>query len=382
MIDYSQGLDLSDIKVADIVAYLKANGWSQEVYRDHTTLLFTKPDEESEEPFLVALPYTEKYRDYSGRIEEVLGRVAEADETSLAEILQKIRALHRDVIYVRLQLDGQAYPTLDRAAHFVQGVRDLVSWGACLEVNTQPYFAHRPLHQGPEQARHFQLAHTWQGSFGFAIESQLSESQPTLWGNTIEPQEIPLPRRVLERIARGFRLVQQAVQHQEVGNITEHYNKGFNGNMCEAAQEMLNAIGEETVEFRVQWSLDLAVAGDIAELPPMILRKDVLAYLQKATEILKHQASTSSGLQEQEQELHGLVVNLWDRGKKNITHWIQIDTQAYGPVRMKLNEEQQQQAANAYVQRVNVSVKGPIRKYRDRNQWVLENPHEFTLHLT
>lgn len=377
MIEYSQGLDLSDIKVADIVVYLRANGWSQEAYHDRTTLLFTKPDEEEEESFLVALPYTEKYRDYSGRLEEALGRVAEADETSLTEILQKIRALHRDVIYVRLQLDGQAYPTLDRAAHFVQGVRDLVSWGACLEVDMRPYFAHRPTHEGPEQARHFQLAHTWKGSFGFAIESLLPESPPTIW-DAIEQQEIPLSRRVLERIVRGFLLAQRAVEHQEVGHIIQHYDKGFNGNMCEAAQEMLNAIGEEAVEFRVQWSLDLAATEDVAELPPMTLRKDVLIYLQKATEILRQQAPTSSDPQAQEQELLGLVVNLWDRGKKNVTHWIQLVTQTYGPVRMKLDEMQQHQAADAYVRRVDVSVKGQIKKHR--NQWVLENPREFTLH--
>src|SRR5581483_10084105 len=242
--------------------------------------------------------------------------------------------------------------------------------------DTQPYFAHRPTHEGPEQARHFQLAHTWRGSFGFAIESRLPERQPTLW-DAIEPQEIPLPRRVLERIVRGFLLVQQAVEHREVEHITQHYDKGFNGNMCEAAQEMLNAIGEEAVEFRVQWSLDLAAAEDVAESPLMTLRKDVLTYLQKATEILRQQASTSDP-QAQEQALHGLVVNLRDRGKKNITHWIELATQTYGPVRMKLDEVQQHQAADAYVRRVDVSVKGQIKKHG--KQWVLENPREFTLH--
>ena len=59
-------------------------------------------------------------------------------------------------------------------------------YGACMEHVSRRHFD-RAFKVGKEQAQHFQFAHTFQGSFGLIIESQLTEAQEHQqrhsWGN-------------------------------------------------------------------------------------------------------------------------------------------------------------------------------------------------------
>ena len=70
-----------------------------------------------------------------------------------------------------------------------------------MEKDKRRYFD-QPFRVGREQARHFQLARTFRGSFGLTIESQITDSQPhAVWDSH---NQLPIQRRVLERITRGF----------------------------------------------------------------------------------------------------------------------------------------------------------------------------------
>src|ERR1700724_200712 len=146
---------------------------------------------------------------------------------------------------------------------------------------------------GKEQAQHFQFAYTFQGSFGLTVESQVIEPQ------VIEAQQrfswggdsfAPIQRRVLERITRGFLFAKNAQQKQDPEEISQHFEQGFNANMCKAAAEMLQVLQGTQILYSVSWSYRLPPSQDVAQTPPIPLEKETSRYLQKAAQYLEKTA--------------------------------------------------------------------------------------------
>src|SRR5258708_39790875 len=234
MMDSSDIAELKRIKLADVISYLRSTGWQRKKYTDTRTIVFAKDDEEEGRPFLVALPGKDEFTDYVGRIEEAILRLADVEQSSFEAILQKIQAVGQDVMYLRLTLARDEFPSLERTSHFIEGVRNLVAYGACME-REQRRSLEQPFHERLDQAQHFHFAHTFQGSFGFTFESQVIDQLP-LWQGY---ERVPLQRKVLERITRGFRFAHQAEQMHDPDEISEHFTQCFNANMCKAQVERL-----------------------------------------------------------------------------------------------------------------------------------------------
>lgn len=365
----SDDLDLAHLKLADIMSYLTSTGWEQIKYDDRRTLIFTKPDGQAESPFVIALPYTEQFRDYSARIEEALERLAVVEDSSFDAVLRKVQSVRDDVIYLRLMVARDEYPSLERASHFIEGMRDLVAWGACMEREQQRYFV-QPFHEAREQTEHFHLAHTYHGSFGFTIESQVSEAQQLAFWSDQQP--LPLQRRVLERITRGFLLTQQAEERQSAEILNEQFAQGFNGNMCKAVLEMLEDIREGQVAYAVRWSTSVPASQDVAAFAPIVLQESSIYYLQSAAAYLE---KTGQRDLRGERTIEGPVVTLgYDgRGAREVT----IMAEGIGRVECTLNEEQYQAAGLAHLAQHTVKVMGKLVKRGKGERYTLTSPRNF-----
>jgi len=370
MMEEQMELEISQVSLENFINYLQSTGWRQIKYEDELLDVYTKPDKQSERPFVVTLPKSQNVPDYAERIEEAIERLSLVDNSSFEAILRKIQTVQLDVISIRLVIERNEYPSVDRARHFIDGMRELISWGACMEQRQQRYFP-QPVRQGREQAQHFKLAHTYSGSFGFAFESQLPAYQLPMWS---QYEDLPLARRVLERITRGFIATRQAEKNHSSQEISEHFAQGFNGNMCNAALEMLKDIRNGQVIYDVSWSSTMKASDDVAQIDPVVLKKDTVYYLQEAAKYLEQ-----TGLEDLQgrQTIEGQVIGLNYDGQG--TREITMQADGIGRVEMVLDEEAYQNAGQAHLHEQRITVTGQLSKRGKRGPYILTSPHDLRL---
>lgn len=370
MMKEQMDLDLSQVSLENVINYLASAGWRQIKYDDNLVDVYTKPDEHNERPFVVTVPKNQEGEDYEEEIEKTVERLSVVEDVSFEAILRKIQTIKLDVISVRLVIARNEYPSVDRARHFIDGMRELISWGACMEEQGQARYFLQPARQGREQAQHFKLAHTYRGSFGFTIESQLPEVyQLPVWSDY---KARPLARRVLERITRGFLFTRRAEQSQNSQEISGHFSQGFNGNMCNAALEMLKDIRGGEIIYDVSWSSRMAASDDVAHFEPIVLKRDTIYYLQDAAKYLE-----KTGLEDLKgtRTIEGQVIGLSYDGQGTREIIMQADN--IGKVEMVLDEEAYQQAGQAHLREQRITVTGYLSKKGKRGPYILTSPHAF-----
>ena len=241
-----------------------------------------------------------------------------------------------------------------------------------MEVQGEQRYFIQPAHQGREQAQHFKLAHTYRGSFGFTFESQLPEVyQPPIWSDY---KALPLSRRVLERITRGFLFTRQAEQKQNSEEISEHFSRGFNGNMCNAALEMLKDIRKGEIIYDVSWSSRIKASEDVARFEPIVLKKDTIYYLQDAAKYLER---TGREDLKGTRTIEGQVIGLSYDGQGMREIMMQAD--GIGKVEMVLDEETYQRAGQAHLREQRITVTGQLSKKGKVGPYILTSPHAFQL---
>lgn len=133
-------------------------------------------------------------------------------------------------------ISSDATPSLESAFYIIQGLRHLIMYSACMEKDPRRYFE-QPLSVGRQQVQRCLFGHTFHGSFGYTIESPITAPSQLHYpyGKSSQVQ-IPIERKVVERITRGFLNVQKAARRQNPEEISHNYEFGLNANMCTGFQ--------------------------------------------------------------------------------------------------------------------------------------------------
>ncbi len=361
---------LDNLSLEKFIYYLQSCGWTQVPYNNDRMIVFARTETEGEPSDLVTLPASEKYTDSAVRIAEAVKRLADIEETTPQDIIGRIHSAEQDIISLRLLLPPNEHPSVEVISYLFQGLRNLIIYGACMEKTSKRRFD-QPLKLGKEQARHFQFAHTFQGSFGFTIESQVIEAQSFPWHSD---HSRPLQRRVLERITRGFLFAQNAQQKQDPDEISQNFEQGFNANMCDAAAEMLQALQDTQMLYSVSWSYRLPASQDVAQIFPISLEKGISHYLKEAALYLK----IADKDLEEEKVLKGHITNLSfeEPTEEGI---ITLFTEEWGRVNFAAKPDEYLAACNARETKQMISITGRLVKQGKRKPWKLLNPHNFHL---
>lgn len=362
--------DLSQVQLADATRYLVENGWQQIKYVDDRIDVYTKQDSQTGRSYKVTLPKSQEMVDYAGEMEETLRRLALVEKTTMSAILRQIQTQQKDIVLLRIILEHDEYPSVERAMRLIDGMRELLSWGWCMEQRQQRFFPRLffPT-RGQPIAECFKLAHTQQGSFGFAFESELPA------GLFTRRDSADIQRRVLERITRGFLSTSQAEHSPEgAGEISKQYTKGFNSNMCNAVLQMLADMRHENLYYSVRWSKAVEVDEELAAFEPIHLSPRSLPYLQQAaTEMERQGLEDIAGVQ----TLEGPVVSLsYDgQGEREVT----ILVETLGKVKLVFDEELYNLAGEAHLRSQNIRVMGTLSKENRRGPHRLSNPRDFVV---
>lgn len=356
----------------DLTNYLLATGWKRIKYQNRRLAVYTKELLAGDSPAVIALPEKPTYSDFATRMLEAVQRLAEVEETSLADIYQKIQSMDQDCLRFRLKLPADvALPSLEVTARFLQGARDLVFYAACMEQEARRYFE-QPFHVGKEQTQHFQFDHTFHGSFGFTIKSPLPPFHQQLLPGFLPPATTnPIERRVVERITRGLISVKNAEQEHNSEEISNHFTTGLNANMCKALLEMLEELADAPVEYSVRWSLSLSPSSDIAQNSSIVLDKESFTYLGEAARYLE----TVSPNLEKDKTIVGTIISLSFENQSERLVTLMAD--GYGRVSFTLDAADYAIACDAHRDNLVVSVTGTLQRSSRRGSWTLLSCRDF-----
>ena len=332
-------------------------------------IVFTRDEMEGDPPSLVTVPAHEQSSEFRAYMAMAVVRLADVEETTPQDIAEKILSVGQDIISLRLLLSSHEHPSLEIASSMFYGLRNLIVYGACMEKDKRRHFDH-PFRVGREQAQHFQLAHTFRGSFGFTIESHMTDTnQGAFWDSY---SSLPMQRKVLERITRGFLFVKSAQQKQNPEEISQNFEQGFNANMCKAVVDMLQEMQDTQVVYSVSWSPRLPPSQDVAQIAPILLDRETSRYLQEAAQYLEQTADKDL---EEDRTLEGLIISL--SSEKPNERIVTISSEEWGKISFSAQPDEYTAACNAHSEERVISVRGKLTKPGKRKPWILLSPHDF-----
>jgi hypothetical protein len=367
------------VPLATLRRFLTLNGWKQVADVKKGIDVFKLGSGTGSEVEIV-LPQQAASSDTLRRIADALRTLAQIGEQDLATLTALIRAVAIDVLRSTVPdtLVRNEAIHLDVAEAFIKNVKQLLSAAATTELSPEPFFG-RIKKEAKEFADDCRFGHTFRGSFGFTIETPvLPNKSPTM---EIVDQTPPFERRVMQRIARGLKTVQEAAAEQDATPITNNFRTGLSANMCEELVDIAEAVKGERLRFEFAFSPEWRVSPDIVIGESFDVSTAHVDLVKDAAKKLRLQEF------ERDRIISGRIVRLKSdnnpsdllqpTGAREIT--IVWESTDFGEinVRVLLAPAEYLQAVEAHKTGREVSVGGLIE--RIGKTWRLSQPRAFTL---
>ena len=382
---------VKDFRINDLTKYLHLTGWrSAKSYKDKIRVFEGFSDIDGE-PLEIALPLDERSHNASIYKAGALNLLCALTEDTPENIVKRINFYDRDLLSIRnLESDDPETINLPLASTQVTQIKQLISYAACSEFRPRPHFYLVSI-PAKKAVRSFRFGHTFSGSFGFTVESIVTDQQQLSLSvsdrdvpenNSKVPREftiLPLERRIMERIVRGLISLNQAVIRNDPSFIVRSYNEGLNSNMCRAILQM-SQNKNLSLEYKVLWSPKIKPSEDVVNFSGITIDDHEFSYLEEALRELRRFAP-------EETTIIGKVTALISRhdplGSEDTPRLVTIRWSNRGvvgrpvDVGVILNKDDYIKASTAHIEWKNVSISGSI--LRMGNEWQLVSPHDFQI---
>lgn len=252
--------------------YLQLKGWSEAQIRSETTSLFTLAIDGDR----LELPLPTR-RDFDGSerlIADALRTLGQLTDRDTPDVLDDINSMGFDRVRSIIPDELVRSDTIDLniASGFITSAKRLITTTAATELEPSTFFG-RVTKEAQTYTDRCRFGHTFRGSFGFTIESPLIQNdEPSFPGVVQQP---PFERRVIQRLVRGLRDIQQAETAENPGIIAENYQTGFNANMCDALVELVEKTSDR-LKIEVAWSPEWSPPSDVQPTPSFSITRQQL----------------------------------------------------------------------------------------------------------
>ena len=369
-----------DISLDKLFRLLEDNNWSRINHPNIRIRVFEGLDRTGQR-IRLALPAIKGLVDAQQLVSSALEQLSDSLNVSVDSLTAFLVQRITDVLRARsFSLVGHddSLP-LDIASEWISRMRQLLAASAYTENEPRPFFEKTGL-LGSDFAHRCRFGHTFKGSFGISIESPVFTNLPIPGLESLVVQ--PFERRVFERIARGIRSLQDAINSDSIDILLESYSTGLNANMCRALSEAYEAVEGRRIEYLFAWNSEIPVAEDLSGLNPFIF--DARAYkFTKATALQLEQQDDY-----EEQLIVGKIYQLKSKEPTSLTleplqservitmKWNREGSPG-GSIRVPLSAEDYQLACDAHRDSLIVQVMGIPQK--NGKFWTLHNCHGFRI---
>lgn len=235
---------LDRISVIDLRSYLANARWKNITPGQKKWSVYRLGDNTSME---LVVPTNDMFNDTKEKIKQIILALARIEGFTPTDICSKIIGINVDSLLIKLQIDSRnGTIPVEAAPKHVGAIKNLIIFAACSEISQKPYYE-EPVSGAAKLISGFEFCHTFEGSFGFEIASEITNSSDT------SAMVAPVQRKIVERIAKGLILLQQAVDTDNPASLLESYKSAFNSKMCDAISE-ISLFGEVPFKFEIQWA--------------------------------------------------------------------------------------------------------------------------------
>lgn len=266
-LDPIKSREIIEISLPDIERFLHVHGWKKAKQDNDKILTFLLPKTHTDGYLRLILPSNKEYIDYFDRVSDAINILSKIHGKSVEQVIKEISVVSHDVFKARILNPGtysNSIP-LSIAAENIKSLKDLFVYSACSEERGLPYFD-KPLTIGLNHVNICQFGHTFDGSFGFTINSPIANEVETIEFNQYslinEIKKSTFERRVMERIIRGLNLVDEAVKKDDGDIVVNNYDIALNSKMCQAFLGISQYMSKE-VEYYISWSPLVELADDV-----------------------------------------------------------------------------------------------------------------------
>lgn len=372
------GNRIESIPLGSLKRYLVAAGWRRLTLSTGIEVFSSGPESDEIE---IILPATSNARDLSERLTNAVATLTALGHQTIDEIVTAVRAIGYDLIRSKLPNAIIRHDTisLKMAEEFVKRMKKILAASAQGELHVSPYFI-RIDNFAQLYADECRFGHTFRGSFGFTVESPVGP-------NTIDSEGVmpspapPLERRVMQRFARGLRIIETAIEKEDPSQIVNGYESGLNANACEDLSALMESPHLSAVTFEIVFSPEWGVSPDLEQARAIEIRKangiEIIKEAAKALRLLNSEKlRTVVG---KVRTLHSMETpaNLFSiSGLQDIV--VEWESEEFGKrnVRVSLGPEEYLQAVEAHTTGHSISVYGELVQGR---QWRLDNPRDFRI---
>jgi hypothetical protein len=366
-------LALRSLKPLELIAYLRAKGWRQELEIPNKGTIWAL-----DEDYELTLPTRRELGDYVLRISEVLHTLARAEDRSELDVLRDIQATTSDLIRVRVSnqsAEAGALP-LEEAVRFVAYTRDMMLAAACAAIEKRSVYAKRKPQQAMDYLNHVQMGQTERGSFVLTILSPVTPELRPAQGSLLDTEpEDPYERRVTRILMDSLSALdiaaRDATLHSNMDPFQNAVERGVSANLCDALVGLSAVSSGDNLDMQISWSRTRPVSPTI---PARVLfGSDTIQVVEEAARMFREVAPS------EDCEVTGFVLAS-DRGVEEVEGDIKLDAYVDGKfhrVSIPLGPAEYSVALRAHDERRVVTCIGDLVK--QGRGYRLQNPHHFKI---
>jgi len=279
---------LRNFTYSNLVDYLKITGWHLSSSSNQRWKVFEGVLDFYGDPLEIILPQDVLDSDISHYLANAVNMLSSLFEDDPEIVSHNIQFYNRDILRIRNTETGEKSSiSLSLAAQQVPQLKNLVAYAACSEVDPVPSHINARKTAAKTMVKHYQFGHTFKGSFGYTVESPVSEDLHSHEGIfKKDVRYLPFERRVMERIVRGLFQIKTATETRDAQVIIDGYGEGLNSNMCKSLVKM-SPDHSTPIEYLITWSPLLAPSEDIKKPEPILITETSFEHLKYAATMLE-----------------------------------------------------------------------------------------------
>ncbi len=357
--------DLSKFNIKDIKTFLNNENWElSEENKKYS--LYVGPKLDSGKHITFFIPNSEENIDYYDRIADLISLISHIKEMDPSLLIDTLTTINNDILRMRIINPGDykySIP-LDVAAIEIDALKRLFTYGACSEEYARPFFD-KPTTIGIKHSNQCQFGHTFEGSFGFTINSPIITKENEInQGDLFESQsvpQIPFERKVMERIATGFFLIKNAIEENDISIIVNNFETGFNSKMLDAIID-ISLEKSKKVEFSFHWSNQIIPSNNLASFKGITLYDESYEMIKEASNDLKKIEPFTENIIGKIITLHSNKSPFSDENFPRIAIIKHCYDNHNIEVKLELNKEQYKKAYEAHGDGRTLEIKGKLYK--------------------
>jgi hypothetical protein len=364
-----QGI-LNSLRPVDLIAYLRASGWSREAEIGNKASVWVKPD--GPQPQDVLVPLRRDAADFAMRIAEVLAQLELVEQRSQEDIVKDLITASADLVRIRTLSAGSADGTipLDIGVALVEHAREMVLAAACAAVAPSAYWPRRKPLKAADFIEKVRMGQTERGSYVLTIHSPVP---PALRADV--PAESPFERQVTEMLSRSLvaarAAAQQAVETGDLQPFRAAIHNGVSANLCDALVGLGRVSPNNGIEVSISWSRSRPVNG--APRSTSAISSDLIPVIQEASRLFKETEPR------EDFELFGFVERL-DRPVGANTGHVTVNAlidERPRRVLLELGDPEYQLALQGHKESRLIACLGDLK--REGRSFQLQSPRQFRL---